>query len=55
MTTSIAVGKDNVLMTKRQSNLELFRIVLMIGIIFGHAFRWGGFRATLVILQHCTA
>ena len=34
-------------MTKRQSNLELFRIVLMIGIVFGHGFLWGGVQSNL--------
>lgn len=32
---------------RRKANMELFRIVLMISIVFGHGFRWGGLRDAL--------
>ena len=35
-------------MKQRQANMELFRIVLMIGIVFTHAYHWGGVQDHLV-------
>ena len=47
------IWKGTVLMNEnqhpaRKANLELLRIVLMIGIVFGHGFLWGGVQDKLV-------